>query len=278
MLRSSLILLAVALAPFTQAEAAVLTVDCVAGPFVSISGAVAAASNGDTIVVHECAIGPYIDNVVIAGFDDLHIVGAESGTGNVGVNSIGATTLHTPPAVITSSGIGGPCFSIQGSSDVSIANLHIRSCDNGIEVFQSQNTVVTSNRIDGHAFAGYFEAAGENNLLAGNLIGQSEFGVYIEVTDGLRIVDNRIGLNSANGMLLAGRRLHVVNNESMGNGSEGIRVLFGGEQRIERNRAMGNGGAANIIIEAGVPGVDVIGNASAGSIIDMSASDLAENL
>ena len=63
-----------------SAEAAVLTVDCAAGPFPSISAAVGAAANGDTIVVHACPTGPYVDNVVIAGFDDLHIIGAVGST------------------------------------------------------------------------------------------------------------------------------------------------------------------------------------------------------
>ncbi len=261
--------------PFSSASAAVLTVDCVTGPFLLPSTAVLAAANGDTIVVHPCPLGPYNDNVVISGRDDIHLVGAQRPT-ETGARPVGVGQLHTPAAVIDGTGLNGACISIQASTSISVTGFQLQNCSSGIENFGSRQTVVHGNRIQRNSFAGYFEAQGEGNVLTGNLLGFAQYGVYTEGTRELRILNNRIGFNRVDGIFLVGERLQATNNEVSGNGNTGIHSGFGGEHRIERNRVGGNP-VANILIDPGVPLVDVIGNAAGGFIIDMSFSDLAEN-
>jgi hypothetical protein len=51
--------------------------------------------------------------------------------------------------------------------------------------------------------------------------------------------------------------------------------------RLLRNRSTGNnlvGGSANLMIEGGLSDIDAAGNQTSGSLVDLSASDLGDNL
>jgi parallel beta-helix repeat protein len=275
-------LLLSALLAFTSfdAQAAVLTVDCTVGPFLTIGAAVTAAANGDTIVVHPCS-APYNENVHINSFDDLHLVGAKAPT-VVGAGPVGVGTLASPPVVIDGSGLPGGCIEIFGSTSVSVTGFTVRNCRSGLMVVQSFDTVVTNVRAQGHLFASYYESGATGSRVAGNLFAGSQYGVYLQFNDDATITDNRVGLNSVSGIYVAGRRNLVVGNEVVFNGQDGVHVTMAGLNRIERNRVVSNmtsgGGVANIYVDATTGGNDVVGNDTAGSLVDLAFSDLAENI
>jgi hypothetical protein len=82
-------------------------------------------------------------------------------------------------------------------------------------------------------------------------------------------------------MLLAGSNVGVINNQVVGSGYEGLHVVFGSDMRLLRNRSTGNnlvGGSANLMIEGGLSDIDAAGNQTSGSLVDLSASDLGDNL
>lgn len=268
-----------------DAHAAVLTVDCVTGPFLTINAAVGAAANGDTIVVHPCV---YNENVVIAGFDDLHLVAAKrpsaAAAGVTGATIVGVGAAPAPTVIIDGSGLPGAGISIQNSRDVSVTGFWVRRCaTNGVEVIGSDGTVVVNTRMERNTFAGYFEAQSFEGRLAGNyVLRNGSFGIYLEVTQSLTIEDNRVTSAGRNGIFVAGDRIQVVNNDVQSAGAEGIHVGFGNENRIERNTVINNntmaGGFSNLKVDAGAALTDVIGNNTLGSITNVGVgTDIADN-
>lgn len=263
-----------------DAHAAVLTVDCAAGPFLTISSAVSSAANGDTIVVHPCS-SPYNENVMINSFDDLHLIGADAPS-VVGATQVGVGMLWSPPVVISGTGLPGSCISIIGSGSVSVTGFTVRQCRVGVHVIQSRDTVVTNVRGQANTFAGYYESGATNSRVAGNLFSGSQHGIFMDFNQGSTFTDNRIGMNSVTGITVGGNRIQVVGNEVLFSGQDGVRVVNGSEGRIERNRIVGNltsgSGTANLFLDVTTSSNDVIGNDTAGSLVDLAASDLAENL
>lgn len=263
--------------PASQAEAAVLEVDCSSGPYFSIQSAVNVAGPGDTVVVAPCT---YNENVTVNAMDDVHLVAADTG-GTNGSFSAGVGPSGAPAVIIDGTGLLGDCLTIDSSGSISVTGFRFQGCNSGVLVGNSRDVNLHGNWFTNNSFAGYFEYAGFGNVLSGSTIAGNDFGVYIEVTEELRIADNRIGNNSSNGIFSAGDRVQIVNNVANGNGNEGILVGFGSAQRVERNRASGNnssGGLGNIVIDAGVTGCSAVGNDAAGTLVDLSTSDLSANL
>ncbi len=262
-----------------SAEAAILTVDCTGiTPYSTIGSAVAAASPGDTIVVHACT---YNENVSIFGMSDLHLVAADAVAGPTGAYGAGVGATFTPTAIIDGAGLPGECVSVESSATIGITGFYLRNCSSGILVGSSADVTVHGNRLQNNDFAGYFEYGSRGNTVTGNLSVGNDYGVYIEVSDNLLIADNRVSGSGADGMLLAGSNVGVINNQVVGSGYEGLHVVFGSDMRLLRNRSTGNnlvGGSANLMIEGGLSDIDAAGNQTSGSLVDLSASDLGDNL
>jgi parallel beta-helix repeat protein len=275
----------IAVSTAAPAYAAVLVVDCATGPFFTINGAVGAAANGDTIAVHPCI---YNENVVISGFDDLHLVAARRPAGGLvgltGAMPVGVGVANTSTVIIDGTGLPGAGIHIDNSRDVSVTGFYVRRCaSNGIEVLGSFNTVIVNNRLERNVFAGYFEAQVFDGRFAGNYVFRNgQFGVYLEGTQRLTVQDNRIVFNAGDGVLVAGDRIQVVNNDVQSNGQHGIHVRFGNENRVERNTSINNNlsglGTPNLIVQPGVNLTDVIGNNTAASLVNLGVgTDIAEN-
>lgn len=263
----------------TEARAAVLVVDCAAGPFTTISAAVAAASSGDTIVVSPCV---YAENVVVAGLDDLHIVGARPPLA-VGAGPAGVGALPSPPVIIDGTGLSGPCVELLGTSDVSIVGLTTRACPVGVRIVDAFDTVVAASRLQGHAFAAIHDERSHDSRIASNTIGLNGVGILVEGGCRTTIVDNRLGAHRHDGIVIRGDRVEVVHNEVTGSGGAGVRVVEGVENRVERNSLAGNNRAAlapaNLTVEPGASLTDLVGNSTSGSIADGGAgTDVAANL
>ena len=267
----------------TQAEAAVLIVDCAAGPFVTINGAVGAAANGDTILVHNCAV-PYNENVVVNGFDDLHLVAGGidvTGAAVVGAYRTGNGGVPANPVTIDGSGLNGACVSISNSHDVSVVGFRMQRCNAGVEVFESEMTTIHGNRVQSVRFAGYFGAGNRGTQLTSNVVRGADYGVYLEGSSQFVMTDNMLFSARRDGAFLGGERLQASNNTIRFSGGNGIHSVFGAAHRLERNTVTNNlltGGTANVFIAVGVGLVDIVANDTAGSIVDLSFSDVADNL
>ncbi len=258
------------------AHADAIIVDCSAGPNFTIQDGVFAAVNGDTVVVHPCTPF-YNENVSLAGLDDIHLVAAEAFTTDHASYATGIGSVTAPGVIIDGTTLLGPCVSIAGSSSVSISGFRLQNCTTGVDIQQSFDTVVHGNRIQNQTFAGVLDANTGGTVIAGNLIGFSDYGIVLQGTRESRVLDNWVANNTSDGVLVEGDRAMVTNNRVQGSSATGIHLLTGDSVRVERNDTYAST-LDNLVIEAPVVAADAIGNFTDSSLLDLSLSDLAENL
>ena len=264
-------LLAVALLsvlPTSGANATILQVNCVTGPFFTINSAVAAASNGDSIVVEDCGT-PYAENVVIAGLTGVHMVGA-SGT-DFGARAAGVGAPVAPTVRIVGTATGGACVSIENSTDIKVQNFQLANCQgDGVRINTAQEVLVLANRFVNVQGSGVAAVNGDDiNIISNLIVFAQQFGLLIQETDESTLADNFILASTRSGVALAGGvRNRVDNNDIRFSGDEGL-TDGTSRVRIERNSFVQNGGAGDILLEASSNGADVIGNSVPGGIVDL---------
>ncbi len=279
---SALVLMASA----TAAPAAVLVVDCVAGPYPTIGAAVAAAFAGDTIVVHGCSTGPYNENVILAGaaYDRVRLVGASFDIEDYGALACG---LPEPAAVIDGSGLAGSCITVQGTTSVSIVGFEFQNCaPHAVHLIDDLDTVVKANRIVRTPGIGIRALQSFNAQILCNLVGLSDAeGILLLDTEASLVGGNLVGRSGAAGIMLqsANPDRGSINNEVCGNdlrNNAGAGVVIGceTEDQVERNSFAANGGMANLWIQACAVATDAVGNDTGGSLQnDSGSSSLSDN-
>jgi parallel beta-helix repeat protein len=251
----------------TPAFAAIRVVDCGGGSFPTITAALGAAGNGDTIVVHDCT---YNENITIAGFTGLHLVAASATNRGATRVGVGTSLAWVPPAEIDGTGLPDDCIRVVNSTDVTIVGFHITNCnDNGVAIYNSEHTLLHANRIDQvgqsglPALAAVLSDTSFNTQVVGNLI---RYGTAA-ATEGLRLEnctectvgDNIIRDNTGVGIhLVAGSYNTVANNNVRSNASEGI-LVEGFEARIERNTCRYNA-VPQLVIGTAARDADGVGN------------------
>jgi len=275
---------ALTLLPATQTNAAILTVNCAAGPFLTINAAVAAAVNGDTIMVESCG-APYVENVTIAGFTGLHVVGVTrpdpAGGGDIGAKPAGVGAAVNSLTVVAGPGLGGACFDIQDSVDVKIQNFTLVNCMLGGVVIRSSNRVlILANRIINHLEATGILAINTDDLvISSNLIALTgKEGILLDDTRLTTVADNFLVRAAAAGIRLNdGANNRVDNNDVRSSGLQGL-VVSGVEARIERNSFSQNGAGADILVDVAAFNADLVGNSVPAGINDSGfGTDLANN-
>ncbi|MEO1369772.1 MAG: right-handed parallel beta-helix repeat-containing protein, partial [Acidobacteriota bacterium] len=138
-------------------------------------------------------------------------------------------------------------------------------------------TILDSKRITIQGLTTYYvgaDAIGVRNSHDVNLSGNFLFGAWnpgswgISVdpaSDLVRIQNNRITKNR-NGILMEGRRVHVLNNDVSNNSDVGIRVASD-ESTVARNDTLNNGSGIGIDFTAMPPGTCVTGNDTNGTLV-----------
>jgi len=188
-------------------------------PYKTISAAVAAASDGDTIYV---AVGNYSESVNV-NTKNLKIFGNSSVNCNVTHNYIGSSLTLDYAAVfnITASGVtvsgfnistsGTYCYgiSVRGAAvkNVNIENNNINTVHgnaDGVIIYQSSYVNLTDNNIKtagGNAYGLHVQQSNNNNF-TGNTItatGSSGYGVVQMLSSNCRYVNNTIDVSLATG-------------------------------------------------------------------------------
>lgn len=276
---------ALAMLPPAKSNAAILTVNCATGPFLTINAAVAAAVNGDTIMVESCGI-PYVENVTIAGFTSLHLVGVTppnptGGGGDFGAKPAGVGAAVNSLTIVTGAGLNGACFDVQNSTDIKIQNFSIVNCaQGGVRIRTARQVLVLANRILNHPVSqGVLAINTDDLVVSSNLIAVTGLeGIRLEDTRVSTIADNFV-VRAANAgiRLIDGANNRVDNNDVRSSGLQGL-VVSGVEARIERNSFNQNGAGADILVDAAAINADIVGNSVPAGINDSGAgTDLANN-
>ena len=268
-----------------QTNAAILTVNCATGPFVTINGAIAAAANGDTIMVEACAV-PYIENVTIAGFTSLHVVGvtppdATGAGGDYGAKAAGVGAAVNSLTIVNGAGLGGACFDIQNSTDVKIQNFSLVNCAlGGVRIRTASRVLVLANRIISHPGANGILAINTDDLVvSSNLIAVTgKEGILLDDTRISTVADNFVIRAAGAGIRLNdGANNRVDNNDVRSSGLQGL-VVSGIEARIERNSFSQNGAGADILVDLASINADIVGNSAPAGINDSGAgTEMANN-
>jgi len=276
---------ALAMLPPAKSNAAILTVNCATGPFLTINAAVAAAVNGDTIMVESCGI-PYVENVTIAGFTSLHLVGVTppnptGGGGDFGAKPAGVGAAVNSLTIVTGAGLNGACFDVQNSTDIKIQNFSIVNCaQGGVRIRTARQVLVLANRILNHPVSqGVLAINTDDLVVSSNLIAVTGLeGIRLEDARVSTIADNFV-VRAANAgiRLIDGANNRVDNNDVRSSGLQGL-VVSGVEARIERNSFNQNGAGADILVDAAAINADILGNSVPAGINDSGAgTDLANN-
>jgi parallel beta-helix repeat protein len=260
--------------------ATVHTVDpagvCTGNPncYTTITAAVTAASNGDTINVYA---GTYYENVTVSGFDDLHIVGADTtATTLYGALDLGVGGSATPPTAIVNGSGTGYCFGVDTSRDVSVIGFSMTNCPTGIQVFTSTDTVIEGNYITGSVSMGIVDGAGAvTSRITGNSVAAaSSIGILLRTSDNPYVADNRVGTSYYGIYVSNTYRAQIVNNRVAFGTGVGITVIGADETRVERNTGSANTGG-NLYITSTSTNTSWVGNRLSGSWVDSGVGSAA---
>jgi len=271
----ALLLLALSMALCSLgAQAAILEVDCVAGPFFDIDPAVTAAGAGDTILVRPCASAPY-GFFRIENKEGLHIIGRSLPSRDP------VPQPDFRPSVVVSAALPEVvCVRILNSTDITLRGFTFEDCRfHSIETSGSTDLRIVGNR---------FERGGEEAIrdgstgsqYIGNVVTDSGFSFFLDGHSTL-VARNLVFDNVIGGIEIVGTKIHIVDNRIVRNNS-GCIGDQGDESRLEGNVCLGNShrnGVAEISLRSGSTNADVIGNVTGDSISDFSdtGADLADN-
>lgn len=240
----------------------------------TISAAVTAAANGDTINVWA---GTYNENVLISGFDDLHIVAADVPQPTlIGALDLGVGGAASLPSATVNGGASGYCFSVDASRDVSVIGFRMMNCPTGIQIFNSSDTVVEGNTIGGSVSMAIIDGSGvfSSRITGNTVVGASSIGILLRGSENGYVADNRVS-GSAIGMYVSGTyRSQIVNNRVATSGTLGVEVIGADETRFERNTVVSSG-TTNLDITSTSTNTSWVGNRVYGSWVDAGVGSAA---
>lgn len=261
-----------------SSQAAILTVDCLDGPFTDIQDAISAAQSSDTVLVEACEDAAY-SPFSIVGKDDLHVVGNDSpATGTqAGLGGLPRPSLR-PPVTIDGDG-GFQCVVVQNSDGVSIEGLTITNCGfHAIEVLSSFDVTVMRSRIEG-GLESIRDQGSRRSRYIENVFVDGLFSIFLDGSEAL-VARNLILRDQATGINVLNEGNHLLGNEIRGSRREAI-IDQGDGSRIERNRCLGNlvdGGQGEIVLNSGSSNAQVVANVTGDRIADFgTGTELAGN-
>jgi len=237
----------------------------------SITGAIAKASAGDTILVagptafHEHIViekplqligtnSPVIDadglgtplviraaGVVVSGLT-LRGGGRDLGKTDSGI------MIDAPRARVESCRVEGGAFGIylHGINGCAVVdntvlgdtNLPPAQRGNGIHLWNSKSNIITGNVISGTRDGAYFSYA-DHNLIATNRIEQTRFGIHYMYSHENRLIGNTLTENAVGAALMFARNCEVTDNRAFANRRHGILLKQVEHSLFARNSVVG---------------------------------------
>lgn len=262
----------------TAAWADILIVECGSAPYPDIDSAIAVANPGDTILVHECPGGGRYDKFTVGALSNVRILGVDAAAGTVGAVDAGVGSAGVPGVLVEGRGFFS-CVFLDGSSDVTIANLRLVNCLHGVLEQNGTRNVLHGLYIEDSLSAGYHSETSVRSVFAGNTLeGSVSEGIRIvNATDPL-VFDNVISTPTGEGIELVDNvNSGVQNNQIVNAGGDGIISTDSTDPGIDLNSAAAAG--TGIVVDVTTNDGEIVGNETGGPVANGSVTtQTAENL
>jgi parallel beta-helix repeat protein len=122
-----------------------------------------------------------------------------------------------------------------------IRNCHVHDAGNrGIWLFNVKNGEIDNNLLENNSSSIYLDYYSGNNLVSNNIVGNSEYGVWIYRSDN-NIISNNVTRNTNYGILLyANSGYNLISNNTVDNNVHGINLSESDNNLIENNTCENN--------------------------------------
>ena len=121
--------------------------------------------------------------------------------------------------------------------NITIMNSELTNTDIGIELFESDECLISNNSISNNLFGIYLE--GNNNSISNNLISNNGWGIYLERSNNI-VSNNNISSNGC-GIELPGSKNIISDNIISSNKRYGIYIPLSNENTIRNNEFINDG-------------------------------------
>jgi parallel beta-helix repeat protein len=192
------------------------------GAYNTVADALAVASTGDNIIVHE---GVYAENVAV--------------TISVTIQAAGEKTRP-----VIDGGFTNSAFLITANGVV-VKGFDVRSMSEAvIEVLEADNVLIINNKVTGSESRGnkgiYLNNANNNQVLKNIIAGPTYHGILAEESTGNLIKKNKLTNNGWSGILLFyANDNRVLENKVIGSVTRGIRSWYSTNNVIKENKLSG---------------------------------------
>ncbi|WP_440944880.1 NosD domain-containing protein [Methanosarcina sp. T3] len=200
-----------------------LTVGSVPGTFPSIQAAVDAAWEGDTLLVSP---GTYTENVQVN--KSVSII---SSSGNPEDTIVRATISDENVFSVNADSVNISGFTVSGASEGNVAGIYMKGVSN----------CVLSGNVLSDSYFGAWVNVSENCTLSGNTVTGGRLGIYLESSGNSTVVNNSISSVSTCGLWLDGASGNELSGNELQDNGYGIAVLsMSNENELQNNTISGS--------------------------------------
>jgi parallel beta-helix repeat protein len=122
-----------------------------------------------------------------------------------------------------------------------IRNCHVHGAGNrGIWLFNVKNGEIDNNLFENNSSSIYLDYYSDNNLVSNNIVGNSEYGIWIYRSDN-NVISNNVARNTNYGILLyANSSYNLISKNTVDNNVHGINLSESDNNLIENNTCENN--------------------------------------
>lgn len=221
------------------------------GNYTKIQDAIDNASNGDTVFVYD-DLSPYYENVGIS--KSINLIGENKDTTIINggeifdVISVNADNVTIRGFTIQNSSYGSAIFIFSSNSKITdniLSHNNIGILQYNDNIFDLAYLTNGCNTISNNLII-YNEAlgiglCGTNNIVYGNIISQTEYGIYLVFAVANNISNNFISENEYGISIVESYNNVIYRNNISQNEKSGISIFCASSDRILQNNFIGNG-------------------------------------
>jgi len=120
--------------------------------------------------------------------------------------------------------------------NITVMNSELTNTDVGIELWESDNCLISNNNISSNNYEGIYLYCSNNNIISDNIIRSNKRdGISLIGSNNNSILNNNINSNNYDGIELAGSNNSISNNNICSNNDDGIELSFSNNNSISDN-------------------------------------------